>query len=388
MCYDTAMPAAQSPVSPSVAIDVTPMLGTRTGIGVAVAEIVAALRALDGGLPLVPYTLSVRARRRRHDAPPDTHFVPIPARILLRAWTRYDGPRIDRWLRPAGIIHATNYLAPPSPMPTLVSVYDCSFVRYPELCTPEVRAFEPALRRAIARGASLHTGSEFVAAEIEEIFDSRLRATGRLHVIPLGVPAVDTSSAALTIDGLPAATPFVLALGTLEPRKNLPHLVGAFARLAAAHPDVVLVIAGPDGPARADVDAAIARLAPDARARVIVTGAVSDENRRALLANARALAYPSIYEGFGFPVLEAMSAGVPVVAARAGSIPEIAGDAAILIEPTDEDELAAALERLITDDALRQQLIERGRAHIGSFSWSTTARRLDACYRELAKGAS
>jgi glycosyltransferase involved in cell wall biosynthesis len=364
------------------------MLGTRTGIGVAVAEMVAALRALDDGLPLVPYTLSVRARRMREDAPPETHFVPIPARILLRAWTRYDHPRIDRFLRPARVVHATNYLAPPSSLPTLVSVYDCSFVRYPELCTPEVRAFEPALRRAIARGASVHTGSEFAAAEIEEIFDSRLRATGRLHVIPLGVPPVDTSGAALAVHGLAPGAPFVLAIGALEPRKNLPHLVGAFARLAAAHSEIQLVIAGPDGPARADVDSAIARLTPDARARVIVTGTVSDENRRALLANARALAYPSIYEGFGFPVLEAMCAGVPVVAARAGSIPEIAGDAAILIEPTDEQELAAALDRIVGDEDLRQGLIARGRAHVTTFSWSTTAHRLDACYRELAAGAS
>jgi glycosyltransferase involved in cell wall biosynthesis len=317
--------------------------------------------------------------------PSDTHFVPIPARVLLRAWTRGEWPRIDRWLRPARVIHATNYLAPPSPKPTLVSVYDCSFVRYPELCTPEVQAFEPALRRAIARGASVHTGSEFVAAEIEEIFGGGLRASGRLHVIPLGVPPVNTSSASLAIDGLASGTPFVLALGTLEPRKNLPHLVGAFGHLAATHPDVKLVIAGPDGPARADVDAAIARLAPDACARVVVTGAVSDENKRALLANARALAYPSIYEGFGFPVLEAMSSGVPVVAARAGSIPEIAGDAAILIEPTDEPELAAALDRILTDAALRQQLIERGRAHVNSFSWSATARGLTECYRALAE---
>jgi glycosyltransferase involved in cell wall biosynthesis len=234
----------------------------------------------------------------------------------------------------------------------------------------------------------VHTGSEFVAEEIEEIFDHNLRASGRLHVIPLGVPPVDTSSATLTIDGLDPGAPFVLALGTLEPRKNLPHLVGAFGHLAGVHADVRLVIAGPDGPARADVDAAIARLMPDARNRVIVTGAVSDENRRALLANARALTYPSIYEGFGFPVLEAMTAGVPVVAARAGSIPEIAGDAAILIEPTVEQELAAALDRLLTDDALRQQLIERGRAHVRTFSWSATARGLDGCYRALAKGTS
>jgi len=138
-------------------------------VGAAVAEIVAALRALEAGPDLVPYTLSTRARLHRDSVPTDTRFVPIPARILLRSWVRADAPRIDRWLRPAQVVHATNYLAPPSRLPTLVSVYDCSFVRYPELCTPEVRAFDPVIRRAVARGATLHTASDFVADEIEEI---------------------------------------------------------------------------------------------------------------------------------------------------------------------------------------------------------------------------
>ena len=152
----------------------------------------------------------------------------------------------------------------------------------------------------------------------------------------------------------------MLAIGTLEPRKNLPHLVAAFGTIAAAHPDLRLVIAGQDGPARPDVDAAIGRLAPDAASRVLLPGPVSDAGRRALLDGAALLAYPSIYEGFGFPVLEAMTVGLPVVAARAGSIPEVAGDAALLVEPTDEAQLADAITRLLTDDATRRELIARG----------------------------
>jgi glycosyltransferase involved in cell wall biosynthesis len=96
------------------------------------------------------------------------------------------------------------------------------------------------------------------------------------------------------------------------------------------------------------------------------------------------LAYPSIYEGFGFPVLEAMSVGVPVVAARAGSIPEVAGDAALLVEPTDEQAIAAELERVVTDDATRRELIGRGRDRVRLFSWDTAAHALAQCYRRLA----
>ena len=139
MCYEPAVPGPR----PAVAIDVTPLLGARSGIGNAVGEITAALQRLEAAPPLVPYTLSLRARRMRADVPSDTRFVPLPARVLLRSWARTDAPRIDRWLRPAAVVHATNYLAPPSRLPTLVSFYDCSFVRYPQLCTPEVLALVP-----------------------------------------------------------------------------------------------------------------------------------------------------------------------------------------------------------------------------------------------------
>lgn len=389
MCYEPVVPPSARQSQPAVAIDVTPLLGARSGIGNAVAEIVAALGELEAAPTLIPYTLSARARLLRADAPPDTRFIPWPARALLTAWARGDVPRVDSRLRPARALHATNYLAPPSRLPTLLSIYDCSFVRYPELCTPEVRALVPLVRRAIARGVTVHTGSEFVAEEIDEIFGPGLRAAGRLVVIPLGVPRLGTAAR------LPAPvaasvgdSPFVLAIGTLEPRKNLAHLVSAFGYLAAGHPDLHLVIAGRDGPAKPAVEQAIARLPNDARERVVLAGQVDDAGRRALLDTARVLAYPSIYEGFGFPLLEAMSASLPVVAARAGSIPEVAGDAALLVEPTDERGLAEALDRVLTDEELRSQLVARGHDRIGTFSWTATARALASCYRRLAESAS
>ena len=369
-----------------VAIDVTPLVGVRTGIGAAVAEIVAALGSLDAAPQLVPYALSFRARRHRESLPPRTRFVPIPARVLLASWARADHPRIDRFLHGARVIHATNYLAPPSRRATLVSVYDCSFVRHPELCTPEVRAFEPALRRAVARGATIHTTSAFVASEIEEIFGPGLRSAGRIEVVPLGVPALGEPATSVPADVAETLSggPFILAIGTFEPRKNLPHLVGAFGAIAGTHPDMRLVLAGPDGPARPDVDTAIAALPEPIRTRVVITGPVSDAGRRALLDGATALAYPSIYEGFGFPVLEAMTAGIPVVAAKAGAIPEVAGDAAVLVDATDEAALAAALDAFVTDDSLRAEYTALGRDRVRRFSWSATAMGLAELYRRLA----
>jgi glycosyltransferase involved in cell wall biosynthesis len=375
-------------VGTPVAIDVTPLVGVRTGIGNAVAELIAAFDRLEATPTLVPYALSLRAREHRDDVPAGTRFPPLPARALLTTWARSDGPKLDRWLKPARVVHATNYLAPPSRLPVIVTINDCSFARYPELCTPEVRALLPIVRRSIHRGAVVHVPSSFVADEVDELFGPGLAGTGRLVVIPWAVPAVQTEVAPPPeIAAIVSGGPYVLAMGSLEPRKNLPYLVAAFGAIAATHPDLRLVLAGPDGPARPAVDDAIAGLDADAQSRIVITGGVSDAGRVALLVNARVLAYPSLYEGFGFPVLEAMSIGVPVVAARAGSIPEVAGDAATLVGPTDVDALGAALAELVDDDTRRAEQIALGRDQARRFSWVETAHGLASLYRRLAESA-
>jgi glycosyltransferase involved in cell wall biosynthesis len=378
VCYEHRVSA------PTVALDVTPLIGVRTGIANAVAATFAALMTNVDPPIVEPYALSLRAREHRSDVPDSTHFPPIPARLAIRSWARSEWPRIDRWLGGADVLHATNYLTPPSRLPTVVTIHDCAFVRYPELASAEVRALEPVVRRAIRRGAIVHTPSEFVAQEVDEIFGSGLRRGGRIVVIPWGIPAVfpdlGLSEAIATRIG---ARPFVLSLGTLEPRKNLPHLVAAFGRFAHEHVDALLVIAGPDGTASRSVADATTRLPDDVASRVIRIGTVDDRDRSALLHRARTLAYPSISEGFGFPVLEAMIAGTPVVAARAGSIPEIAGDAALLVDATDEEALASALDAVFRTDT-GDDLAVRGRRRAERYDWSVTANGLLDLYRQLA----
>jgi glycosyltransferase involved in cell wall biosynthesis len=368
-----------------VAIDVTPLVGVHTGIGKAVAELITSFANLEAAPTLVPYALSLRAREHRAQLPPDTRFPPVPARALLASWGRSDTPKLDFWLRPARVLHATNYLAPPSRLPVLVTINDCSFARYPELCTPEVRALVPVVRRSIRRGAVVHVPSAFVASEVDDLFGPGLAGSGRLVVVPWAVPHVDEGSETpAELIEIVEGAPYILAIGSLEPRKNLPYLVAAFGAMADSHPEMRLVLAGPDGPARAAVDAAIAALDASIATRVVITGGVSDAGRVALLQNAHVLAYPSLYEGFGFPVLEAMSIGVPVVAARAGSIPEVAGDAATLVGATDVRALADALTALVDDDARRAEQIALGRDQARRFSWLETAHGFASLYRRLA----
>jgi glycosyltransferase involved in cell wall biosynthesis len=176
---------------------------------------------------------------------------------------------------------------------------------------------------------------------------------------------------------------YVLALGTVEPRKNLTTLVRAFDRLAADDTDLGLVLAGPPGWDAARVQAAID--ASDARERVLQTGFVADGDRADLLAGATVFAYPSVYEGFGFPPLEAMACGVPVVAGDAGALPEVLGDAALLVEPTDVDALATAIRDLVAAGPNeRATRVARGHERVARYDWDTTAARMVELYRSMA----
>src|SRR3954454_8074653 len=312
-----------------VAIDVAPLVGPRTGIGHSVARLVEELAALADGPSLYRYVVSFRAQ-----LPPDWHRLPVPAGLALRTWGRTGRPNARRWLDGADVVHGTNFVAPPTGLPTVVTVHDCSLVTRPDLVNPVVRRFVPVLRRAIAAGAWVHTPSASVADRVRELLGpERVRA---VHPGPpdrpgpLGppLPGVDER-------------PYVLAVATREPRKNLPRLVDAFGLLHAEQPDVALVLLGAPGPDQPHVDAAIARLPRSAAEAVLLTDWVPDDQRTTVLMSAAVLAYPSIDEGFGLPLLEAMQAGVPVVAAAAGAIPEVAGDAALLVPPDDTGALAA-----------------------------------------------
>lgn len=355
-----------------VAIDVGPTHGRRTGIGNAVAWTVDALSGREG-LELLPYVTSARARRR-----PSQRRIPMPAMIALRAWA-HRSFAVDRWLGRPDVIHGTNYVVPPARCPRVVSVYDCWFLDHPEDASPDVRRAAAVLRRGVATGAHVVTSSDATTARVRELL-----GTDRVRTVLLGPPTADGAGAATPPAGLADLADFVLALGTIERRKNLPTLVDAFGRLAREHPTVRLVIAGAAGNDVAAVDRSIARLPTAVAGRVVRTGVVDGATKRWLLTHARALAYPSLDEGFGFPILEAQQAGTPVVASTAGSIPQIAGGAALLSPARDAEALAANLYWVVSDDAMHAKLIRRGTANVARFSWDATAGRYHAMYRELA----
>ena len=358
-----------------VAFDTGPLHGQRTGIGFAVAAMQAALTARDD-VALQPYLVSARARPEA-----GTRRLPIPAAVAQRCWAASDHPRADRWIGDAQLIHGTNYVVPPSRLPRLVSVYDCWFAKNPADANPAVRRAGHVLRRAIASGAVVHASSQATADAVRELFPG-----AAVHAVSLGPLPLPAAPATAPIADL-VGRRYILAIGTIERRKNLPRLVRAFAAVATAHADVQLVVAGSDGDDRIAVHEAVDALGPGVSHRVLFTGRVDDGVRSWLLRHADVLAYPSLDEGFGFPLLDAMQAGAPVVASTAGSIPEVAGDAALLSPPTDVDALAANLALALDSQSVRADLVARGAARWQQFSWERCASELAGLYRRVADGS-
>ncbi len=373
-----------------VALDATPLLGLPTGIGAFCQGALGALAARPG-VEVRAFAVSWRRRRGiESDLPAGVAAAgrPMPARPLHALWGRSDLVPLEWFVGPVDVVHGTNFVVPPTRRAAaVVSVHDLTPLHHPELCNAATLAYPGLIRRALARGAWIHADSAFVAAEVTEAFGV---GPDRVRVVNPGVPALpvpgERVAAAARERLLPPATGrYCLSVGTAEPRKDLPGLVRAFSAVAATRPDVSLVLAGPPGWGEGALAAAVA--SSPARDRIVRTGWLEQGDLAALLAAASVLAYPSLYEGFGFPPLQAMTAGVPVVATRVGSLPEVLGEAAVLVEPGDTDHLADAIGSCLDDGARRARMAAQGLAQAARFTWERCGAELEGLYVDAARAA-
>lgn len=368
-----------------VAIDATSMLGRRTGIGTCTAEILTRLGRTD--LEVMAFAISARRSGQLVGLLPSGVSVvrrPMAARPLRAAWRWSDHPSIERWTGPIDVVHGPNFVVPPSSGGAeIVTVHDLTCVRFPELCTVDTLRIPDLLERAVARGAWVHTVSRSVA---EEVLDLLPIATERVVVVPNGTrPVVDEATRLLLEQrarDIVGPDRYLLSLGTLEPRKDIPSLIAAFEELADAEPDLHLVIAGPDGWGADQITAAIGR--SPFRSRIRRPGWLSDADRDALVAGASVFVYPSIYEGFGLPPLEAAALGTPVVATRVGALPEVLGDAAEWAEPRQPTSLAAAITSVLGDADRAARLIAAGRRRVEVHTWDAAVDSLVGLYGTAA----
>ena len=373
-------------------IDYTPAVRQGAGIGRHTRELVNALAPLahDSSITLLVYG---RAANPLPAAPAGMalRVVPVSNRWLTIGWHRLGMPfPVELLAGGHDLYHASDFVLPPvHSARTLLTVHDLSFLTVPQCADENLRSYlARVVPRSVDRADHILADSQ---ATKNDLIDLLHVPAEKITVVYPGVEArfqpvsdADEQKQVRERYGI-GSQPFVLGVGTLEPRKNWPALIRAWTilRQTTALPHQ-LVIAGGEGWLTGEIFAAI-----DASAfkeEIILAGFVADADLPTLYSAADVFAFPSLYEGFGIPVLEALACGVPVVCADNSSLPEAAGDATLLVDASDDAALAVALQRLIEDEALRNTLRERGFQHSTRFTWRRSAETLWHTYQQVHRG--
>jgi len=348
-----------SPARHRVALDVTPLTTGCTGVARYVRELSAALPA--AGVDVVPYAIG----RGRIPTLPGTAKSRVPLRLAHLAWRFAARPRVDYLVGAVGLVHTCDLLPPPTRRPVVMTVNDLAALEHPDRHARRQVALQRRQLIACGQADLVLTISQATAdAVITQGVEAAKVVVTQMGRTPL------PSGGRCPVDG-----PFLLAVGELALRKDLPTLIAAFRR-AAIPQNVRLVLAGPDGHG-ADT------IVPLTGGRVVRLGLVSDRTLGALYRGALALCFPSVAEGFGLPVLEAMGSGLPVLCSDLPVLREVTGGSAVRLPSGEVAAWSSALELVVADAALRADLSERGRAAVAAFTWARTAAATRAAYDRL-----
>jgi glycosyltransferase involved in cell wall biosynthesis len=363
-----------------VLVDYRSALRNRTGVGEYTHQLVAALlRAFppernDRPLDLTIFSSSWKDRLRMSTdlngvKAIDRH---IPVTVLNLAWHRFGWPSAESLTGATfDVTHSLHpLLLPARKAAHVITICDLNFLEHPERTQREIRRDYPSLTRTHAQQADrIIVISRFTASEVERQLDV---PPERISICAPGAPDWAPRSSA-------PPHGYMLFLGTLEPRKNVGTLLDAYERLLSRHDTPELLIAGQATP---DGRRWLERLARAPLAgRVRYLGYIAPDHRRALYEGARVLVQPSFEEGFGMPVVEAMTVGVPVVAANRGALPEVLGDAGFLVDPGNSEEMAVAIGRILDDDQLAASAAAKGVARAKDYRWATAAERVYEAYQ-------
>lgn len=354
-----------------IAVDATTWAPGRTGVGLYTERLLRAWQDLGTGDELVLYS-------NRHRDEPARSGLPVrgPDFGVRAIWLQTAMPAQVLRMRPDAAFFP-NYLAPLLPMPgipTVITVHDLAVFLYPETFTFKKRVLQRSALPWLARtAAAVLTPSESTRRDTIRILHARPE---RVVTTPLAAPAdfatrPDAAAIARQRQALRLPERYILAVGTLEPRKNQVRLVRAFERVAARFPDVQLVVAGGKGWRDDEILQVLGNTS--VKDRIQSVGYVEPEALKVLYCEALALCYPSLYEGFGLPVAEAMAMGTPVLTSRGSSLDEVAAGAALAVDPHSVDELTQALQRVLEDPQLRALLSHKGLARSQQLSWRRTA---------------
>jgi glycosyltransferase involved in cell wall biosynthesis len=371
-----------------IAIDATPLMPKPSGVGFYVSHLITALAALQSQenfeLELI-YQPRLKNWLRGNLAVPDylrtyppCRVFPLPVR-LSNGFLRFPGlflPGIERSLGNPTLFHGTNFTVFPfRHAARVMTIYDLTCIKYPEYTDATVQAYAQQVKRCLSWTDLVLTISH---SSKQDIVDYLGFPADRIHVTPLAsryttgaLSAVHQAQLQKTT-GFDFTQPYILFVSTIEPRKNIIALVEAFDQLKQTHQiEHQLVLIGQKGWRYEPIFDRIQR--SPYRSQIHHLRYLSDDLVALFYAKADVFVYPSHYEGFGLPVLEAMTLGAPVIASNTSSLPEVAGAAAILVSPDDTDALADAILRVVTDRTLRDRLIQSGYRQAQRFSWAHTA---------------
>jgi len=311
-------------------------------------------------------------------------------KIILDSRERWDqiSLPVSLLLHRIDVYHATGLVAPLlTPCPVVLTLYDLTFLMFPHFHDPISQSYLARwVPRSVRRATHLIAISETTKRDAVKYWNL---PPSRISVIPLGVhprfrPLHDNAAVENVLQqyDLPPAKNYILFVGTLEPRKNLVRLVNAYESLIHNQGcNHQLVLCGRKGWLYDEIFAAVSRAG--LQEKIVFAQNVPDEALPYVYSGSVALIYPSLYEGFGLPVLEAMACGTPVITSNVSSLPEVAGEAALLIDPTDTKQIAQAMERVCSDPELRSVLAERGRTRSLGFSWRNTAEQTMRVYEQV-----
>jgi glycosyltransferase involved in cell wall biosynthesis len=373
----------------TVVIDYTPAVRQQAGIGRLIRGQVAALIAARPPFDLRLLVVGRVTAEERQLAPLPLHTTPLAERNMVRLWHRLNSPLPPvEWFTggPLDLLHATDFVLPPSQARRkLLTVHDLAFLFYPDAAMPSLHHYlNVVVPRSVRRADAIIADSAHTAGDLHAQWGvPRARITVVQGAVDHGRFQPVTDPAALAGVRLRyglGGQPYILALSRLEPRKNFVRLIEAYAeaRQAAKLPHT-LVIGGRKGWLYDTIFAKVQELGLGDQ--VLFPGFIADEDLPALYSGAAIFAYPSLYEGFGLPILEAQACGAPVLTADNSCLPEAAGAGAVYVKAEDVESIAAGIVRLATDTQLAAQIVAAGRQNAAQFTWERSAAQLLAAYR-------
>lgn len=368
-----------------VCIDVQSAIAQRAGVGRYTMQLVTNLAPPSDGDEIELFCFDFKRKGRPLDIQ-GCGFRAVrwcPGRLVQWAWKTLHWPPADLFLGKSDVYHFPNFIIPPMRHGAkVVTIHDMSFLRHPDFAEDKNQRYLSAKTRdTVERADAIITDSRFSSHEIQEFFavDSN-----KIFPVHLGVDTgfgslMDDATRQKTLQTLGLERPYILTVGTLEPRKNIPFLVDVFEKLESFDGD--LVVAGMPGWKYESILERF-RTSPSSK-RIRYLRYVDDAVLQALYGGASLFVFPSLYEGFGFPPLEAMACGVPVVSSTGGSLGEVLEGGASLVEGYDHDEWVDRVSTMLTDTDMRSSFEEKGKKLVSRYTWSETARHTWDVYRKV-----